>query len=253
MTTFNFQTFLFVKQVIYCFLLICLLPFASWAQESDEDDEYQTEFLYGLNFNTNGGLIGGLVFRYSTVIDSKMKQTFGLEIVNVKHPQEIRAQSSANGNSFIVGKSNYLLALRPQYGRELLLFRRAQEEGVRISAIGAIGPSFGILKPYFIVYQYRNNSEQVIEQYDPNRHDGNNGFVIGTAGLTRFDGTRLALGFNAKVGLSFEIGGFRSSATGFEVGGLFEAFTRQVVIMPSAENRSMFTSVYLNVFFKNKR
>jgi len=250
MTTFNFQTFLFVKQVIYCFLLICLLPVASWAQETDEDDEYQTEFLYGINFNTNGGLIGGIVFRYSTVINSKMKQTFGLEIVNVKHPQEIKAQSSPSGNSFVLGKSNYLFVLRPQYGRELLIFRKAQEEGVRISAIGAIGPSFGIIKPYFIVFQDARG--QVIEQYDPERHRNTND-ILGSARLTRFDGTQLGLGINAKAGLSFEIGGFRSSATGFEVGALFEAFTRQIVIMPLTENRSVFTSVYLNVFFKNKR
>ncbi|WP_314034392.1 hypothetical protein [Xanthocytophaga flava] len=241
-----------MKRIIYCIFLICLLPTISWAQESDEDDEYQTDFLYGINFNTNGGLIGGLVLRYSTVIDSKMKQTFGLEIVNVKHPKEIRSQSATNGNTYIYGKSNYLFAIRPQYGRELLLFRKAPEEGVRISAIGAIGPSFGIVKPYFIALD-DGFGNVTIEQFDPGniRHSQQN--ILGSAAFTRLTGTKIAMGIHAKAGLSFEIGGFRSSATGFEVGALVEAYTKKVIIVPLAENRSVFTSIYLNIFFKSKR
>ena len=234
---------------------VCLLPVAGWAQESD-DDEYQTEFLYGINFNTNAGLIGGLVFRYSVVMNPKMRQTFGLEIVNVKNPKELRISSGANGNSYVSGKSNYLFSVRPQYGREILLFQKAPDEGVRISAVGAVGPSIGVIKPYFIAYQYGNGDIRV-EQYDPAIHGGSaggqNSGIVGSSGWTRFDGTQLAVGIHAKVGLGFELGGFRSSATGFEVGYLTEAFSRKIVIMPLTQNRSVFHSVYLNIYFKNKR
>jgi hypothetical protein len=230
------------------------LPAITWAQDSEDEDEgYQTDFLYGVNFNTNGGLFGGLVFRYSTVIDDKMKQTFGLEIVNVKHPKEIRTQSSANGSNFVLGKSNYLFVIRPQYGRELLIFRRAPEEGIRISAIGAIGPSLGIIKPYYVLVQ-PTGGDPIIEQYNPySPNQTNPQNILGATKLTRFDGTQLGVGFNVKAGLSFEIGGFRTSATGFEVGGMFEAFTKKIIIIPLAENRSTFASVYLNIFFKSKR
>lgn len=241
-----------MKKTIYCLLLICLLPMVAWAQESDEDEDYQTEFLYGINFNTNGGLFGGLVFRYSTVMTEKMRQTFGLEIVNVKHPKEIRTQSSANGSSFVLGKSNYLFVIRPQYGRELLIFRRAPEEGVRISAIGAIGPSIGIIKPYYVIVQ-PTGGDPIVEQYNPySPNQTNPQNILGSTGLTRFTGTQLGIGINAKAGLSFEIGGFRSSATGFEVGGMVEAFTKKIIMIPLAENRSVFASVYLNIFFKSK-
>ncbi len=242
-----------MKKNIYCLLLICMLPMCAWAQDSDDEDDYQTEFLYGVNFNTNGGLIGGLVFRYSTTMTEKMRQTFGLEIVNVKHPKEIRTQSSANGSSFVFGKSNYLFVIRPQYGRELLIFRKAPEEGVRISAIAAVGPSLGIIKPYYVIVQ-PTGSDPIVEQYDPRSPNQTNPQnILGATGLTRFAGTQLGLGFNAKAGLSFEIGGFRTSATGFEVGAMFEAFTKKIVMVPLAENRNVYTSVYLNIFFKSKR
>lgn len=244
-----------MKRKIYLLLAACLLSVAGWAQELG-DEEYQTEFLYGINFNTNAGLIGGAVFRYSVAMNPKMRQTFGLEIVNVKNPKEIRVTSGSNSNSYVFGKSNYLFSVRPQYGREVLLFQKAPEEGVRISAVGAIGPSIGVVKPYFIAYQYGSGDVR-IEQYDPGIHGGSasgpNTGIIGSSGWTRFDGTKLAIGANAKLGFTFELGGFRSSATGFEVGYLIEAFSRKVVIMPLTPNRSIFNSVYLNIYFKSKR
>ncbi|MCU0354644.1 MAG: hypothetical protein MUD08_13050 [Cytophagales bacterium] len=238
------------KSILLVFLLTVCWAATAQGQSDEDDDEYQTEFMYGLNFNTNGGLIGGIVFRYSTVINDKMKQTFGVEIVNVKNPKEIRAQSG-NGNAFVLGKSNYLFVVRPQYGRERVIFRKAPEEGVRISAVGAAGLSLAVIKPYFIVYQ-NPGGDQVIVQYNPVDHTSSAN-IIGTTGLTRFDGTRFSVGLNIKAGLAFEIGGFRSSATGFEVGGMIEAFPNEIVIMPLAENRRVFTSVYLNIYFKNKR
>lgn len=240
-----------MKRNLYSLLIFCLFSCAAVAQDTDEEEDFQTEFMYGINFNTNGGLIGGLVFRYSTAIDPNTNQTFGLEIVNVKHPQEIKTQSATNGNNYVLGKSNYLFSIRPQYGRERILFRKAPEEGVRITAIGAVGPSIGIIKPYYIAIQ-TGAGDTRIEQYDPFIHNNSND-IIGAAGFARFKGTQIGVGLHAKLGLGFEIGGFRSSATGFEVGALVEAFAKKVVIVPLAENRSVFTSVYLNVFFKSKK
>ncbi len=241
-----------MKHNLYFLFILCLLPVAVWAQESDEDEDFQTEFTYGVNFNTNGGLFGGLVFRYATAINPSMNHTFGLEVVNVKHPQEIKYQS-AEGDGYSFGKENYLFVFRPQYGREKVLFRRAPEEGVRISAIAALGPSIGIIKPYYVSYKTTSGEEYVQYRYDNTLLSTST--ITGTGGLHRFNGTQIGMGIHAKIGLGFEIGGFRSSATGFEVGTLVEAFTKKIRIMsdPETESRSVFTSVYLNIFFKSKK
>ena len=104
-----------------------------------------SEFTWGINKNTSGGLIGGLVFKKARKLkNEKVLETFGLEIMNVKHPQEVKRNSIQTGNLFIYGKSNYLYALRLQYGRDIILFKKAPHQGVEIKAVFAVGPTIGI-------------------------------------------------------------------------------------------------------------
>jgi hypothetical protein len=230
--------------------LCVLAPFHAFGQNDDEDDTPGTEFVYGLNLNSNAGLIGGVIFRYSQPLSDRMYQHFGVEIVNVKHPKEFRFQGG--GNSFIYGKTNYLFALRPQYGREIVLFRKAPEEGVRINVLAAAGPSIGIIKPYFVELAV-SNTQTVIVQYDPINHSQDR--ILGSTGLLRFNGTQVAAGLHAKLGATFVFGNFRSSVTGFEVGAMAEAYNRKIPIIQffDVPNKRFFSSVYLNLFFGGRK
>jgi hypothetical protein len=229
---------------------VCVLAPSHAFGQDDEDDEQGTEFVYGLNLNSNAGLIGGVIFRHSRPISDRMYQHFSLEIVNVKHPKEFRFQGG--GSSFIYGKTNYLFALRPQYGREIVLFRKAPEEGVRINVLAAAGPSIGIIKPYFVELAV-SNTQTIIVQYDPEVHRQDQ--ILGSTGLLRFNGTQLAAGLHAKLGATFVFGNFRSSVTGFEVGALAEVYNRQIPIMKFLDvpNKRFFSSVYLNLFFGGRK
>lgn len=235
----------------YSFFIILILSLCSYptlAQE--EEEEFRSEIVYGLNFNTNGGIIGGAIFKYSQAISDRMYQSFGIEVINVKHPKELRVTYN-NTNTFIAGKQNYLFAVRPQYGREFVLFRKAPDEGVQINAVAAIGPTLGLVKPYYILYSY-STTDVRSERYDPDRHDVAR--IIGTGGMFEgFDEIKIVPGINFKAGLSFELSGFRNSVTGFEVGFMLEKYTSAIVLMPQASNRSFYTSAYLNVFFGSKR
>jgi hypothetical protein len=156
-----------------------------------------------------------------------------------------------NANTFIAGKQNYLFAVRPQYGREIVLFRKAPDEGVQINALAAIGPTLGLVKPYYILYGY-STTDVRSERYDPGRHQLND--IIGTGGMFEgFDELSIVPGINLKAGFSFELSGFRNSVTGFEVGFLLEKYTSRIILIPEAANRSFYTSGYLNLFFGSKR
>ena len=108
-----------IKDLSWVFLFIAcvFLSTPAFSQESEEYD-YTREFIWGINKNTNGGLIGGIVFKYSKALSPTTFQSFGLELMNVKHPKESRRPTSYNGNSYIYGKQNYLYSIRLQYGRE---------------------------------------------------------------------------------------------------------------------------------------
>ncbi|MEX0882396.1 MAG: hypothetical protein WDZ72_02875 [Cyclobacteriaceae bacterium] len=222
------------------------------AQREDAGDyDYDREVLFGINKNTSGGLIGGVSFKIGSRIEDNLFQFFNLELANVKNPKEVR-YNTVLGNSYIFGKSNYLYSIRPQYGREVLLFKKAPHQGVQISAIGAIGPTLGLIAPYFIEYSL-NRTETVREQYDPAVHQSRFN-VLGPGRL--FEGignSEIAFGANAKAAMSFEFGFFKSNVTGLELGYLLEGFTKEIQLMPTTENRQIFQSVYFTLFYGYRR
>ena len=200
------------------FLILLFIPSLLFAQI--EVDEYESEFIWGINKNTSGGLIGGLTFRKSRKIGEKLYQSIGLELMNVKHPQEYQIRSNA-GTTFIYGKINYLYAFRFQYGRELILFRKAPQQGVEIKAVAAVGPTIGLLAPYYIEYSpdgntNPNNTKRA--QFDPNNPNHGISQIIGSGYLFQgINESKVRVGANLKMGLSFELGTIKSNVTGFEL------------------------------------
>ena len=242
---------------------LLLVVQAAWSQQrrsktnlEEEQEEYSTITTYGITTNTNSGLLGGFVFRHSTRLENELfgrpqYRYLGLELVNVRHPKEL-SQSSNTGSRFTPGKQNYLFALRPQYGREIILSNRNNDEGISINGIVAVGASLGILKPYYIQYQVRPGVVRT-EAYDPVKHT-DLGNILGSGNILQGLGnSKIIPGVNAKIAFSFELSAFRSNLTGLEVGFLTELFSKAPIIIPFAENRSLFTSGYVTLFFGNKK
>lgn len=223
--------------------------------QTNEEESFQNELSYGINFNSNGGLIGGAFVRSAYYMNERMYQFGGLEVVEVKHPKENRLYNLGAGDFFIAGKQNYLFVVRPHYGRELVLFRKAAESGVQVNAVGAAGPSLGLLVPYYIRYDYGGQGARDIrtEQYDPDKHRSLDR-IQGTANFLQGLGeTKFNLGVHLKAGLSFEYGRYQESITGIEVGFAVEAYPKKMVIIPQAESSQVFSSVYLNLYYGRRK
>ncbi|ARS37235.1 hypothetical protein [Pontibacter actiniarum] len=222
--------------------------------QQQEDESFQNELSYGVNFNSNGGLIGGAFIRSSFYMNERMYQFGGIEVVEVKHPKENRYYSLVSGDSFIYGKKNYFFVVRPHYGRELVLFRKAADSGVQVNAIGAIGPSLGLLVPYYIDYNYNGNGTDIrTVPYDEREH-ANLDYILGSDTVFRgFGETKIKPGVHAKAGLSFEYGRYRESIAGIEVGVSVEYFPSKPVIIPLADNNNTFTAVYLNLYYGSRK
>ena len=114
-----------------CLLIgLCCASLQLWAQD-DNVYEYNQEYIWGVSKNSNSGLIGGVAGKYSRQISEGKFQSFGLEIVNVKNPKELRRSSNTTGNSYLFGKTNYLFSVRPQYGREWVVFKKPPSRAYR--------------------------------------------------------------------------------------------------------------------------
>jgi hypothetical protein len=218
----------------------------------NNDFDYTKEFIWGINKNTSSGLIGGFIFKHSKAITPKMFRTLGLEIINIKHPKEVRYNSPYTGNFFIWGKTNYLYALRFQYGRDFVLFKKAPQQGVQITGVSAAGPSIGILAPYYIEYLNSNNSA-VREQYSPEKHNFQN--ILGTGHLFQGLGeSKLRIGANVKLGMRFEFGTFKSNVTGFEVGFLVDGYLGNITMVPKApKNSNIYPTSYITLFYGTRK
>ncbi|ARK11825.1 hypothetical protein [Fibrivirga algicola] len=259
--------------LVYCSLaslLLLAVPASAQTPDGSDEDNFQTVTTFGITTNTNAGLLGGFVFRQSKKLDGELfgktqYRYISLEVVNVKHPREYAAGSSNFGGSFLLGKENYLFVLRPQYGRELSLFRRNTDEGISVNAIFAAGPSLAIIKPYYVEVSAGNTTRQIpySQAVASPTAGGRSEFIVGSGGFFQGLGeSSLNVGLHAKAALSFELSAFRSNTTGLEIGFLSEIFPSKIVIVPNTNtalgdrtlgNRSFFTSGYVTLFFGTKK
>ncbi|WP_461095673.1 hypothetical protein [Spirosoma luteolum] len=248
-------------------LLSCLLGSGNALAQTSEpdDDNYQRTTTFGVTTNTNSGILGGLSFRQTRRLPGDL---FGLpqarylsvEVVNVKHPKEIQTTSNFASSRYILGKENYLFAVRGQYGREIALFQRSGDDGMTVNGIVAAGPTLGIIKPYYVNVQEGNRTVSV--PYSSLTQAGAIGAPIGPGGFFQgFGQSKFTVGLNVKTALSFELSTFRSNTTGVEIGFLTEIFPQKIVIIPNTGpgssredgNRSFFTSGYITLFFGSRK
>jgi hypothetical protein len=234
-------------------VLILLASFLSFVLQAQTQDsyEYQREFTWGINKNTSGGLIGGLTFKKARKLkNDRILETYGLEVVNIKHPQEVR-KSAIYGNLFIPGKRNYLYALRFQYGRDLILFKKAPQQGVEIKAVFAAGPSLGIVNPYYVEYARTADQVTSFAQYSKEIS------IVDIYGPGRlFQGlgqSTLVLGANLKAAVNFELGTVKSQVTGFETGFLLDAYSKEIELMIDAKRYALYPTLFITLFYGNRR
>ncbi|MDP4679187.1 MAG: hypothetical protein NWS46_02350, partial [Cyclobacteriaceae bacterium] len=220
-------------KIYFLLILFCVSFRLTSYGQSDGNYEYSKEFTWGINKNTNAGLLGGFTFKWANAITEKRFRTFGFELMNVKHPKEIRVSTS--GSPYLYPKRNYLYTVRGFYGRDFLLFKKAPQQGVQIIFTTAAGPTIGVVAPYYV------RTDQGSAQFDYTKMS--QGSILGTGHIFQGLGeSDLKIGVNAKAGLIFELGAFKSNVTGFEVGAQFEAFSEKIIIVPTQPNRAIYSS-----------
>ena len=237
------------KSTILIIKCVLLLSTAMYAQEGGYN--YIKEAKYGITKNTSSGLIGGFIIKHSIAMDDRMFYTFGIEVVNVTHQNEYGLRAGETGAFFKLGKQNYLYSIRPQYGRDLILFKKAPQQGAQIIAMLAGGPSFGIVSPYYLTVNNKN------VPYDPNNDLHRSVLSIQGSGKL-FQGigqSKIVLGANIKMGISFEFGVFKNNVTGFEAGFLIDAYTKEIVILDErrANNKAVFPTSFITLFWGSRK
>jgi hypothetical protein len=237
-----------------------------------DEQSYRRETVFGINFNTQGGLIGGVNVRSARVMDDRRLWFWSLEGVFFKNQKEETVTNAYSGGSFTLYKTNYAFALRPSIGIQQILFRKAAEAGVQVNALLSVGPTIGLLMPYHISYDETwarrggggpSQSDVIVdEQYNPLIHDPN--YIIDRAPFfSGISSTSIVPGAHLRGALSFEYGRYRDAVAGAEVGFLLETYTKRLLTFdpPSAIgnpadinalNKQFYPSVYLTLYLGHR-
>ena len=238
-----------MKHKITILTIVLFLAYTSLFSQNLEYFDSEKEAQWGISKNSWGGLIGGGVLKFSNKVSNSLYSTIGFELVNIKHPKENKYSSPLGyGRTFIWGKKNYFFSFRAQYGREVILFSKKDQQGIRINAQLAVGPSIGILMPYYIKYSRNNRME--IENFNSATQTFNN--VMGSASF--FEGInelKIRPGLNLKAALNFEFGTKKSSKA-IEIGFLADAYPKKIVIMPTADNYSVYPTAFITLLYGRK-
>lgn len=229
-----------------------------------DEQSYQKEVVFGINFNTQGALIGGASVRSARVLDERWLRFWSLEGVMIKNNKEQRV-GTEYGGSVIYHKVNYAFALRPSYGLQRILFRKAADSGVQVNGLFSAGPTLGLLVPYYISYDRtppgtRPDAQYFQEEaYDPVEHADESRIVDRGSLFGGVGKTRIVPGAHVRAALSFEYGRYRDAVAGLETGFLLEAYTKHLTILkPDATstnvqlNKRFFPSVYLTLYFGHR-
>ena len=238
------------RSAIFFFMIFSLVITKGMAQYGYNYD-YTTEFIWGINKNTSSGLIGGFIVKQSKAIKPGVYRTLGMEIVNIKHPNEVRLNSIITGNFFIWAKELYMYSIRGQYGREYILFKKAPQQGIQVNVQFAGGPSIGIKAPYYIGITTGGFQTKKVPY---KAGDYNLDQILGTGNL--FQGlfeSGITVGVNVKSSLLFEFGTYKSNVTGIELGFLIDAYIEKIEIVPAAENSNVFPTAFISFFYGSRR
>lgn len=240
------------RLLIFSSLIFFLLAEAKG--QKDDPFDYGQEFLFGITKATNGGFISGGFFSYSYKKSDRVFQTFGLEIANIRHPQERRRPSPSifGTSTFYEGKEKYLISTRLMYGYDFLLFKKAEQKGVQINGVLNGGPTLGLVSPYLL----RSESGGLVTYSQLLNPPGSGPIsIVGPAGyFSGLDQMEVALGAHLRASLLFEFGSFKSKITGFEVGFLAEIFSREIEIVPSGtKNYNFYPAAFVSILFGSRK
>lgn len=273
----KFRIFQNSMQQRFTLPLICLLvttiflatiPVDAQSTEISEDGKVGTlkenDLSFGLRLNTNGW---GLFGTYGTAHSADRSRFFQGEFVEIKHPKEIKYSNdygtTTQGYSpkpFVFGKQNSFFAVRFAYGNRVFLGGKAEKSGVEVNWVYQVGPSLGILKPYYldVLYEVERQNNITIYEPRPTKYDANDPdsrfmqreLIFGASGFSHgLDEIKLVPGINAKTGFNFDWANYSDYVLAVEVGLSVDVYTQSIPIMVVENNRPYFVALYLGIQF----
>jgi hypothetical protein len=211
---------------------------------------YRNEKSVGFLLNSNGWGFSG---RYAKRINARKKTIYEIDLVNIKHPKEIKISNSYyNNRSFVFGKENLFLNLRGGWGKQKEIFRKVDRGGISIRRYFSVGPTIGILKPiYYEVFKAGgggiNDYYITEEKFDASNAQDN---IYGRASFFKgFNEISVMPGAFGRFGISFEYSSSDVTLHAIETAVSLDLFPKRMDIMATEKNNFYFLTLTVSYRF----
>ena len=251
--------------MIFCFALAIPISAQQLSKKDArdlavKDYQYNHEMSGGVKIQTNGVSLyltkGWIKNIYKTHLVQAEYQYF----INYKDKRiATNPTFIQGGRKYYYGLQNRFHALRLSYGFERALADKAEKNGVRLSFIGFVGFSLGMLKPYYLeMVKYRDTltGDYVTENVKYNGGGIEDRFLSQDSiyqAATFYKGMDKIIptfGGHIKAGLNFDWGTKDKFVKALEVGVLLDVFYRKVPVYVNNDANSFIQpALYLGFHF----
>jgi hypothetical protein len=242
-----------MKKLLIILILIgyCIIPVFPQGEINEQQKIFfRNERSFAFLLNSDGY---GFSYREAKRINYLNKRFFEIEAGNIKHPKEYRMSNPLyqTPGTFKYGKINGAVYFRGSIGRQHELFKKADLGGVAVRYFYSAGPVLAFYKPIYYKILYPVSSYEfdlVEEKLDVNTHPPYD--IYSKAAWTRgFSEIRVVPGLFAKGGFNFEYSKEEKVIHALEVGASLSGFMKEIPIMATAENKSIYFSLFISYRF----
>lgn len=223
---------------------------------------YNRETAFNFRLTTNRGFAAGMEFgKLRTYYRTTY---FQINLGEVKHTKEQRQSPPPNVRSFrpfVFGKQNNFFIARAGWGIKRYYSEKARHKGVAVGVSYSIGPSLGILKPYYLALAYTSPDNPRDQRVLHQQYSEENASVfldqtriLGASPFTKGIGESSFLpGGNASIAFHMDWGAFDEVVKALEIGLQIDAFPKKVPILVSDANSQLFFNFFVNLQLGKRR
>lgn len=234
---------------------------------------YNKEMSVNITAHTAGISVG---FDFGKIQTYYKTKYYHIEIGELKHPREKRSdfQSISNptvgaARSYVFGKQNNLYVVRAGLGTKRYLSEKSKDRGVAVGINYELGPTLGLLKPYYLETFVPNNEIITRAQTRSIKYTPETAAIFKDVSRI-FGASRKSKGFgeitptfgvHGKFSVHFDWGAFDEFVKSIDIGVMVDGFLKETPIMidgdgintESVENRNLFLNLFVKATLGKRR
>jgi hypothetical protein len=247
--------------ILFFFFLSCLQSFAQDSTRFDNDGVtilYRNEAEGGITVHSNGF---GITFKRGWHLTGYKKRMLDIDFVSLRDPKQYKLANPYYPDSkpYFFGKLNFAYILRAGYGKQNIIFGKAERSGVEVRYNYYIGFSLGITKPVYLDILIDNPYDTLTKIVDTRRYDPNDPIqqaqenIYGPGPYFQgMDELSFYPGGYGKFAVSFEYAGWQQRITAIETGVVLDAYAKGIPIMANNKKNNLYFNFYITLIWGSK-